>query len=358
MRIEPRPELRDITAYRPGSHDADEDGLLASNESPHQPGPAIRAAINSASADLHRYPDPLADELVGELAQLHGIESNQILVGNGSDELIYLLTWAFAANGGSVLSADPPYRINELSATIAGASVFLVPLIDWTHDLEAMSTIRADIAYVVNPHNPSGTARTLVDIVAFVRSCASAIPVIDEAYIDFVDDPDVRTAIPLAAAGEAMVLRTFSKAHGLAGLRLGYLVGDPDILDILRRIRPPFSVGTLAQRAGVAALRDTAAFNTGRQTVLRNRRRLRRGLEEANFKPVHSQANFILVPQVDEEAFVRLLLERGIVVRPGRSLGVPGAVRITVPGDRGMARIEAALSELCMPTAMNSTKTP
>lgn len=340
----PRPWLDRIDPYVPGRPARDEVGSLASNESPLGASPAVVEAVAAALARAHRYPDPLAIELRDAIAEHHGIGPEQVLVGNGSDELIHLLTAAYVACGGRVVCADPAYRLDVITAYAANAEVTSVPLRDWTHDLPAMAQEPASIAYVVNPHNPTGTAVTLEQIERFVAECRADIPVIDEAYVDFADDPEQVTAMPLAAAGRAVLLRTFSKVHGLAGLRVGYLVGPPEVVSTLQRIRAPFSVNRLSQAAGLAALRDEAH----RQEVVRFTRQqlssLVEVLRDAGFSPVPTQANFVLVPVDDEPGVVARLAEHGVMVRPGTGLGVPGAVRISAPTDEALARIAAALA--------------
>ncbi|HEY8457227.1 MAG TPA: histidinol-phosphate transaminase [Actinopolymorphaceae bacterium] len=343
MRVAPRPWLELVDAYVPGEHAADADGSLASNESFMGASPAVQDAVARAVRTAHRYPDPLATSLREELAVEHGVSAEQILVGNGSDELIYLLAWAFAAHGGRVVCADPCYRIDETSALVAGAKVTKVPLVDWCHDLEAMARHEGDIAYVVNPHNPTGTSVRRSELAAFVDSCRAKLPVIDEAYVDFADDPASTTAMPLAAAGKAVVLRTFSKLHGLAGLRVGYLVGPPDVIAVLRRIRAPFSVNALAQAAAMAALRDKAHRAAVHAVTVRNRSRLVQLLEAAGLVCLPSQANFVLAITPDEDGLLEELRRAGVSARPGSALGVAGAVRITVPTETGLQRIAAAL---------------
>jgi histidinol-phosphate aminotransferase len=154
---------------------------MASNESALGASPAVVAAINNAARSVHRYPDPLAEELRKELAALHGVDVDQILVGNGSDELIYLLAWTYLAQGGRAVCADPAYRIDEISTMVVDAELVKVPLLDWAHDLEAMAQVDADIAYVVNPHNPTGTTRSMSDIKRFVVNSKARLVVVDEA---------------------------------------------------------------------------------------------------------------------------------------------------------------------------------
>ena len=139
---------------------------------------------------------------------------------------------------------------------MVGACLTRVPLRDWAHDLDAMARIAADIIYLVNPHNPTGTVRSRAEIEHFVQASPAGLIVVDEAYVEFTDDPDATTCLPLVASGQVAVLRTFSKIHGLAGLRVGYLIADPGIITTLRKIRAPFSVGTLAQAGALAALGD------------------------------------------------------------------------------------------------------
>ncbi|HEX5511979.1 MAG TPA: histidinol-phosphate transaminase [Actinomycetales bacterium] len=343
-RIAPRPWLDRIDPYRPGKHAANPEGSMASNESALGASPRVVEAVATAAVTAQHYPDPLANDLRTELAARHGVAPEQILVGNGSDELIYLLAWAFLAQGGHAVCADPPYRIDEISAHVVNAELTKVPLVDWAHDLDAMAEVDADIAYVVNPHNPTGTTRSLADIERFADTCRSRLVVVDEAYIDFADDPDAATAIPLARSGKAAVLRTFSKAYGLAGLRVGYLVGDSELLDTLRKIRAPFSVSSLAQAGALAGLRDEDHRRKVVSHTVESRRRVTDLFESAGYRTVPSQANFVLVQAPDEQALVSQLAEHGVSVRPGSSLGLPGTVRVSVPSDRGLELLQLALS--------------
>lgn len=340
---EPRPWLEAIHPYVPGVKAGDETGSLASNESPTGPGPAVRDAVAQAAADLHRYPDPLASELVQALASEHRVDPGQILVGNGSDELILLLALAYTAHGGTVVCADPAYRVDEISAIVANARVHKVPLHRWKHDLQAMADLEADIAYVVNPHNPTGTVHTLAALEAFVERARARLVVIDEAYIDFADPETTTTAMDLARTGQALVLRTFSKAHGLAGARVGYLVGPADVMEVLRKIRAPFSVGSLGQAAALASLRNPAGSRATVASTRERRGQLEELLHAAGHPPIPSQGNFVLVPTDDEQALVDRFTAGGLAVRPGSALGAPGTVRITVPDHAGLDRVASAL---------------
>jgi histidinol-phosphate aminotransferase len=205
------------------------DGSLASNESALGVSPAVRAAILEAVARVHRYPDPLADEVRAALASELGVGADAILVGNGSDELSYLLVIAFAGRGGRTICADSPYRIHDIVPRALGCQVTHVPLRKWAHDLVAMAGVEAELAFICNPHNPSGTAVGHTEIARFSAHSKAGLVVVDEAYIDFADNPRETTALDLVAQGNVVVLRTFSKLHGLAGLRIGYLYGEPPV---------------------------------------------------------------------------------------------------------------------------------
>lgn len=351
MTLTVRPWLDRIDPYRPGRHAATASGSMASNESALGASPAVVGALSAAAHDVHRYPDPLAAELCEELAALHGVATDQILVGNGSDELIFLLALTYLAQGGRAVCADPAYRIDEISTLVVDANLVKVPLRGWAHDLDAMAAVEADIAYVVNPHNPTGTTRTRADIERFVHTCRAGLVVVDEAYVDFADDPDDLTAVPLVESGRVAVLRTFSKVHGLAGLRVGYLVAPAEVVAALRKVRAPFSVSSLAQAGAVAACHDTAHRDAVRAHTCAGREQITALLAAAGLQPVPSQANFVLVPVPDEERVVSQLGDLGVTVRPGTALGVAGTMRISVPTQEGIHLLEQALATICHPTS-------
>ncbi len=338
----PRASLSALQPYAPGRPARSEDGSLASNESPFGPSPRVEEAVALAARGLHRYPDPLANRLREALADELHVDTEGILVGNGSDELIYLLTMAYAAEGGSVVCADPPYRIDEIVPAIMGATVTRVPLRDWRHDLEAMAALDADIAFVCNPHNPSGTIVSREALRSFREQCRARLVVVDEAYMEFVDDP-AGTSLVTEATGKLVVLRTFSKIHGLAGARVGYLVGSPGVVAVLRTIRPPFSVGAMAQAAALAALTDGDHSAMVRREVRLGREHLRGLFAAAGYQVVPSQANFVLVLAPDAAELASRLERGGVSVRLGSSLGVPGTVRVSVPAAPGFVLLEAAL---------------
>jgi histidinol-phosphate aminotransferase len=321
-------------------------GRLASNESPLGASPLVTEAIAKALPEIHRYPNPLADELRHRLATDIGVEESHILVGNGSDELIYLLVMAYGPAGSTVVVADPPYRIHEIVSQALGASVRWVPLRDYRHDLDAMLRKPADLCFICNPHNPTGTTVSAKALEEAVAGAATNLVVVDEAYIDFVGDLAAVTVLPLTKSGRVVVLRTFSKIQSLAGLRIGYLVGPPDVVDVLRRIRAPFSVNALAQVAAVAALDDEAHAAKVREYVIKTREELRTTFEELGFETLPSEANFVLILCKQEDQLVDGLAQHGVSVRPGRTLGMPGSVRVTVPPPGGLELLRRALASI------------
>lgn len=334
----PRPWLSGLTPYVPGEPAAEIAGSLASNENPIGATPAIGGALLANRLAPSRYPDALASELVSELAAIHGIDERNILVGNGSDELIQLLVIAYAAFGGTVSCAEPSYQLHEKLPRMLGATVVKTPLNDWRHDLRAMREVRSDLAFICNPHNPTGTVVSREEILDFARSGVAALTVVDEAYIEYADDSEHLTLVGSAARGETAVLRTFSKFYGLAGLRVGYLVAHEEIIEVLRAIRLPFGVNSVAQAAAIRALRDEEHC----LRVLDTNRRMREALtglfRRAGYEVIPSAANFILVLTERPGELIARLGHAGISVRPGASLGIEHSVRISVPSEEGMRK--------------------
>jgi histidinol-phosphate aminotransferase len=336
MRLAPRSAAAELEPYTPGKAGEDDDHSLASNEPSTSASRSVRAAVISAVDRLHRYPDPLASMVRTRLGEELDVNPEQILVGNGSDELIYLLCLAYLSPGGVVGCAEPPYRLHDLVPKLMGGTVTRVPMVNWRHDLQAMAALPCDFAFVCNPHNPTGTIVQAGALEEFAERARAGLIIVDEAYIDFADEPSRLTVLHLARRGQLIVIRTFSKLLGLAGARLGYLVGPREVVDMLRRIRPPFSVNVFAQAAAVAALGDFGQRHRSREHVVAHRPLVIRLFEEAGYRCIPSQANFICVLTDREDELVARLWERGISVRPGKTLGLPGSVRVTIPSRQGV----------------------
>lgn len=338
------PWLLELPRYVPGTAPAgDESGKLSSNESPFVPPLEVVRAVDAAAHRLNRYPDPLATALRERLAAMHGVDAEALLVGNGSDELIQLLAQAHLGPGARALMAEPPYLMQEIACRACGASVAKVALADYRHDLEAMAEVEAEVVFIPNPHNPTGTAVSLAEIERFLRRSRAALVIVDEAYIEFADDPDELSALALLDDPRVAVLRTFSKLYGLAGARIGYVAADPALIERLRRIRAPFSVNALAQAAALACLDHPEASAGARAAARRSLTRIVAAFARAGYRTVPSQANFLLVRAPDEEALLARLAGAGISARPGSVLGVPGHVRVSAGDDAALQRLEEAL---------------
>jgi histidinol-phosphate aminotransferase len=310
---------------------------LASNENPLGPSPRALAALAGALASLHRYPDGSAFHLTRRLAERHGVEPEAIVIGNGSNEILELLVRTFMQPGDEAVMAAGAFLVYAMVVQAAGGRGHQVPLRDFTHDLPAMAaavTDRTRLVFVANPNNPTGTIVRRDAWRTFLAALAgrALVVVADEAYAEYVDDPDYPDTIGERAGGAPPVvsLRTFSKLHGLAGLRVGYGVGEPAVVDVLRRVRQPFNVNALAQVAALAALDDEPHE---RRTLATNREGLavlRAGLDALGVAYVPSAANFLLVETGDGAAHYEALLRRGVITRPMGVYGFPHHLRVTV----------------------------
>ncbi len=309
---------------------------LASNENPLGPSPKALAAVTAALADLHRYPDGSAFHLKRRLAARLGVGVEELVVGNGSNEIIELVVRAFLRPGDEATMADQAFVIYKLVVQAAGGTPRVVPLRDFTHDLDAIGTAigpRTRLVFLANPNNPTGTIFRRAAWEAFLRRVPPHVIVVaDDAYAEYVEDPEYPDTIRSRGdrSVEVVSLRTFSKLYGLAGLRVGYGVASAAVIDAIARIRQPFNVNALALVGALAALDDDehvrrtlAANREGMAYLVAAFRRL--GLEH-----VPSAANFVLVRVGDGGRVYQALLRRGVIVRPMEVYGFPAHVRVTV----------------------------
>jgi histidinol-phosphate aminotransferase len=309
---------------------------LASNENPLGPSPRALVAVTAALVDLHRYPDGSAFHLKRRLAARLGVAVEELVVGNGSNEIIELVVRAFLRPGDEAIMADQAFVIYKLVVQAAGGTPRVVPLRDFTHDLDAIGAAigpRTRLVFLANPNNPTGTIFRRPAWEAFLqRVPAHVIVVADDAYAEYVEDAEYPDTIRTRGDGsvEVVSLRTFSKLYGLAGLRVGYGVASAAVIDTIGRIRQPFNVNALALVGALAALDDdehvrrTLAVNReGMAYLVAAFRRL--GLEH-----VPSAANFVLVHVGDGGRVYQALLRRGVIVRPMEVYGFPAHVRVTV----------------------------
>ncbi|MFL5907361.1 MAG: histidinol-phosphate transaminase [Solirubrobacterales bacterium] len=327
---------------------------LASNESPFPPHPAVIEAITKAAADVNRYPDPEARVLRREIANRHDTDPARIAVSNGSCEILLAASLALCEPGDEILYAWPSFSIYPHLPALSGAREIRVGLGDgYVHDLDAMLeevTAATQLLLVCNPNNPTGTYLPTERIGAFLEQVPDRTTVIlDEAYIEYqtTDDPDTTLDL-LAEHPNLVLLRTFSKCYGLAGLRVGYGLCSPQFRAAVDAVRQPFSVNALAQAAAAEAIRhqDDVADRVEKNLV--ERIFVEDGLRELGFATAESQANFAWIDlgELEEEEAVEALTRAGVAVRPGTALGGPGHIRVTY-GHRGEnERFLAAMREL------------
>jgi histidinol-phosphate aminotransferase len=319
---------------------------LASNENPFGPSPRAVEAAMHALEQGELYPDGGCFELRQKLAAKWQLGADQIVIGNGSNELIELLGHVFIGGGDEVVMGAPAFVVYKLVTLLFGAKAIEVPLRDWRHDLKAIAaaiTPRTKLVYVCSPNNPTGTANTETELLAFARALPDhVIAVFDEAYADFLENaPDLR---PLIAEGRKVVcLRTFSKIYGLASLRVGYGYASAELCGLLNRVRQPFNVNAIGQAAAIAALDDRGFTAKCRQENRAGLVQLERGCKELGLEVVPSVANFMLVKVGDGARVFEALQRRGVIVRPVKSYGLPEWVRVTVGTHEQNARL---LSEL------------
>jgi len=327
---------------------------LASNESPMPPHPAVVAAITRAAAAMHRYPDPDATLLRQRIAERYEAEPGRVAVGNGSCEILLAAAEALCEPGAEILYAWPSFSMYPYLPALTGAREVRVPL-DGSdrHDLEAMAsevTAATQLLLVCNPNNPTGTHLTAAAIAEFCERIPPHVTIVlDEAYVEFQteDDPDVTLDL-LDDFPNLVVLRTFSKCYGLAGLRVGYAIGSTGFRAAVDAVRQPFSVNALAQAAGAEAILHQDDVLLRVETTVAERLRVEEGLREIGLRTAETQANFSWIDLGDaaEAEVVAGLAARQIAVRPGTPLGGPGHIRVSYGTAEENDRFLAALSEL------------
>ncbi len=320
---------------------------LASNENPLGPSPKAVEAVKRAVSEAHRYPDAAAYSLRKRLSELHDTPMDQIIQGNGSNELIELLIRTFATPIDHIVFAEPSFVVYKLACLAHGVNFTPVPLTDYTHDLEAMRNAVRDntrLLFVANPNNPTGTHVSRDAVADFLKSVPDhVIVVMDEAYLQYADAPDYPDSLSLRSIRERLVvLRTFSKIYGLAAFRVGYAVGPEPIVNYMNRVRAPFNVGALGQVAASAAIDDSEHVERSRSENQAQRARLEREIGALGVKVVPSQANFVFVDvgRPGREVY-EAMLRKGVIVRP---LGASNFLRITVGTKAENDRLIPALS--------------
>ena len=329
MALHVHPDIVSLSPYVPGKPIEElqrELGLaqvikLASNENPLGPSPKAMAALGGGIETLHRYPDGGAFRLREALADRWKVTADQVILGNGSDEILGLLARTFLAPGDEAVMADQTFVIYKMEVTAAHGKPVIVPLKLWRHDLPVMAdaiTERTRLVFVCNPNNPTGTTVTADEVTRFMsRVPRDVIVVFDEAYYEYVRSNQYPDSLGYVKQGRnAIVLHTFSKIYGLAGLRIGYGITTPDIVNYLNCVRPPFNANSLAQRAALAALTDDEHVARSRTVNAAGMEYMDAELRALGFNAVPSEANFLYfdVGRDGRQVFEALLRE-GVIVR-------------------------------------------
>ncbi|HEX6311440.1 MAG TPA: histidinol-phosphate transaminase [Acidimicrobiia bacterium] len=356
-----RAVVGEMPDYRPGrsaaaaaaEHGIDGAVKLSSNEVPFAPPPSVRQAIADAASEAHRYPDDGGEALCNRLAVRAGLEAGQVAVGAGSVALCQQALLAAVDPGDEVVWSWPSFEAYPVLARHVGATVRAAPLRDHVYDLDAMAASinrRTRLVVVCDPNNPTGTVvdhdelRHLVDGVP-----DDVLVLVDEAYVEFVTADRTGNGLDLVRDhANVLVLRTFSKAYGLAGLRVGYAFGHEDVISALRRTRLPFAVSTTAQAAALAALAAEAEYRGWIEALVDERERIVRACRnDLGIAVPDSQANFVWLPLGDlATGFGAACERRGVVLRPFPGLGVRATVGTAAENDRLLAAVEGSLEEI------------
>ena len=362
-----RTALDGLVPYEPGKPEEEvqrELGLdrvvkLASNEGPWGPFPAALEALERSAASLNRYPDGGAYPLRNAIAERHGVDPANVVTGAGADALIGHLSVATLDPGDEVVTAWPSFISYALDALKLGAVPRKVPLVDDHYDLDALVEAigpRTKLVYIATPNNPTGTMTGRGQLDAyFERVPAHVLTVVDQAYFEYIDLPEYPDATTeyFRAGRRVLVLRTFSKIYGLAGLRVGYGVGPADVIEAIGKTRRAFDVGTQAQVAALASIDGAAELAERRRLTAEGRAALERTLREHGLDPAGpAVANFLFVEVGDDApALFDALLRQGAIVRPLGAFGAPGALRITVGAPDENAFFAEALASVRATTA-------
>jgi histidinol-phosphate aminotransferase len=324
---------------------------LASNEGPFGPLPAAVAAFQGSTLELNRYPDGGGARLREELASRYVVPPEQIVLGNGADELIRFAAIATLDPGDRAVYPWPSFQSYPTAVAAAAGRSTAVALRDRAVDLDALldACVDAKLVYLANPNNPTGTLVARDQITRFVQALPpSVLCVLDEAYAEYAEDEPAGVDLVREGNEQVCVLRTFSKVYGLAALRIGYAIASPQVADALNRVRPIFNVNQPAQEAALASLHETDAVRRRIVHTRAARDQLYETLALAGLEPVRSHANFVYadVPDGDADGLAERLLHTGFVVRALRGFGAPGAIRVSVGTDEEMRLFAAALPEL------------
>ena len=324
---------------------------LASNENSLGPSPKAQEAMRNAISSVHRYPDGSGYYLKERLTRLLGVSFEEIVIGNGSNELINLLIRVFIRPGYEVITSDPTFLMYHKMVQAVGGNNVVIPLSGYCHDLEAISqavTPRTRLIFLDNPNNPTGTVIHSEDFDVFLQGLPDHLLIVmDEAYMEFVRDEQTPKGVKYVKQDRRVVaLRTFSKAHGLAGLRVGYGVMDREVAQYIERVRQPFNVNSMAQVGALAALDDNQHLKKTVDMVWQGMDFLTKSLEDLGCRVMPSETNFMFVDiSKDAKTVYENMLRQGVIVRAMNAYGFPNHIRITVGLPEENARCIEALRQ-------------
>lgn len=308
---------------------------LVSNENPLGPSKKAIKAMNKAAAAVNRYPDPFCYDITKALSEELNVSPKNIILGNGSDEVLLFLLLAFINDGDEAVMNFPSFMLYEIATKILGGKPVIVPLKDFKPDLKAMAaaiTPKTKLVFIDNPNNPTGKSVGEMEVEAFLEKLPdTAIAVFDEAYYDFVEREDFPDTIRYIGRKNVIVLRTFSKAHGLAGLRIGYGIASEEMIKYLKRVQMPFNINAMAQAAAIASLQDKDHIERSKLLVGEGKQYLYKELDAIGLKYVKSDTNFILIDlgRSGKDTF-RKLIGEGVIVRDMDFYKMYNFIRVTV----------------------------
>ncbi len=324
---------------------------LASNENPLGPSPKAMLAVSDALQQTHVYPDGSCYELKNTLAHFIGVDAQQITIGNGSENILELIAKAYFQPGDNAVISEYAFLTIPLIIQSFGAKVIAAKANQWGHDIDAMLNAideKTRMVFVVNPNNPTGTYINKQSFAKLMQTVPPHVVVIlDEAYAEFITAEDYPDALAfLREYPNLIISRTFSKAYGLAGMRIGYAISSPDIADILNRARLPFNVNSLAAKAASAAILDQEHVRKTVELTERGRVQLEHGLQRLQLSYIPSLANFIAIDVADGPAVYQHLLREGVIVRPLKAYHMPRHIRVTISTEAHNQRFLIAIEKV------------
>lgn len=337
--------IRAIAPYQPGKPiselaremDLDEASIvkLASNENPLGMGPQAQAALQAAVADLARYPDGNGFALKQALASRFKVAPQQVILGNGSNDVLELVARTFLGAGDEAIYSEFAFAVYPLVTQVTGATGVEVPAKAWGHDLAAMRaaiTEKTKIIFIANPNNPTGTLLPADELYQFIASVPKEVLVVlDEAYTEYLAEGEGGDSVEWSREFQNLIVsRTFSKAYGLAGLRVGFAISNSEVADLVNRVRQPFNVNSLAQAAAVAALQDEAFLQESRRVNDDGMQQITAALTEMGLSFIPSRANFVTFHSEKAAQINDYLLHHGVIVRPLAGYRMPNSLRVSI----------------------------